>query len=224
VRRLRDGDCGRRRAAVALDPKELVRRGYDAIADRYAAWKVEGNPAEALVRDLDSRLRDGSDVLELGCGNGRPGAAILAARHRYIGVDISDAQLDRARQLVPQGQFVRADYTQLELEPASLDAVAAILTLTHVPRREHAPLFARVAAWLRPGGLFLASLGVRDAPGAVEEDWLGAPMFFSHYDAETNRGLLGRAGFALERDEVVPMVEEGHGEARFLWVLARKGV
>jgi SAM-dependent methyltransferase len=221
VRRLRDGD--RRRDRTALNEREIVRRGYDAIAARYAEWNVEGNPAEAFVRDLDSRLPDGADVLELGCGNGTPGAAILSVRHRYKGVDISAVQLALARARLPTVEFVLADYTELEFEPESFDAVAAILTLTHVPRDEHGALLGRIAEWLRPGGLFLASFGTHETPGDVEDDWLGAPMYFSGFDARTNRRLVRQAGLELLRDELRAMVEEGHGEVRFLWVLGRRG-
>jgi SAM-dependent methyltransferase len=220
VRRLWHGDRRSRRAS--LNEREIVRRGYDAIADRYAAWRVEGNPAEEFVRDLDARLPDGADVLELGCGNGRPGAVVLAARHNYTGVDISHEQLARARRLLPRAKFVEGDYTHLDAADGSLDAVAAILTLTHIPRDEHADLLARIARWLRPGGLLLASFGTGDTPGEVEQDWLGAPMYFSGFDTETNRSLVCDAGFELLRDEVHTMIEEEQGEATFLWVLARK--
>ncbi len=220
MRGLRYGD--RRRDRTALNEREIVRRGYDAIAERYAECKVEGNPAEAFVRDLAARLPDGADILELGCGNGRPAAVLLAPRHRYTGVDISSEQIARARALVPDAEFLRADYTELAAPAESFDAVVAILTLTHVPRREHAALLERIARWLRRDGLFLASFGTSDTPGDVEDDWLGAPMYFSGFDADTNRSLLERAGFRLLRDEVHTMLEEGQGEATFLWVLARR--
>ena len=204
------------------DPKTLVARGYDRIALRYAAWKVEGNPAMRFVRELDALLGDGSDVLELGCGRGVPVARELAKRHHVTGVDVSGAQIALARHHVPEASFVHTDYTELEVAAGSFDAVVAILTLTHVPRDEHAVLLAQIAHWLREGGFLLCSLGAADMPGAIEEDWLGAPMYFSHYDADTNRGLVRAAGFELLRDEVVTMNEEGHGEATFLWVLAQK--
>jgi cyclopropane fatty-acyl-phospholipid synthase-like methyltransferase len=204
------------------DPKALVARGYDQIALRYAAWKVEGNPAMRFVRDLDARLPDGADVLELGCGRGVPVGRELAKRHRLTGADISAAQIELARHHVPEASFIHADYTELDVAASSFDAVVAILTLTHIPREEHADLLARIAGWLRDEGFLLCSLGVGDAPGAVEEDWLGAPMFFSHYDADTNRRLVREAGFAVVVDEIVEMHEEGHGEARFLWILAQK--
>jgi SAM-dependent methyltransferase len=204
------------------DPKALVARGYDRIALRYAAWKVEGNPAMRFVRELDALLPDGCDILELGCGRGVPVTRELAKRHRLTGVDISAAQVELARHHVPEASFVHADYTELDVAPGSFDAVVAILTLTHVPRDEHAGLLAQIAEWLREGGRLLCSLGAGDTPAAIEADWLGAPMYFSHYDADTNRRLVRDAGFELLRDELVTMHEEGHGEATFLWVLAQK--
>ena len=63
-------------------------------------------------------------------------------------------------------------------------------------------------------------LGAADAPDWTG-DWLGVPMFFSAWDADTNRGLLRDAGYELEVDEV-RMMREPEGEVSFLWVLARR--
>ena len=93
--------------------------------------------------------------------------------------------------------------------------------MTHVPRERHAELFEHIHSWLRPGGLFVASLGAADEPGDTEEDWLGVPMFFSHYDADTSRRLVKEAGFELASDEIVCQLEHGQ-ECRFLWIVARK--
>ena len=46
-------------------------------------------------------------------------------------------------------------------------------------------------------------------------------MFFSGFDADTNRRLIREAGFELVLDEVVTM-QEPETEATFLWVLSRK--
>ena len=138
------------------------------------------------------------------------------------GVDISAAQIELARHHVPEASFIHADYTQLEIAPRSFDAVVAILTLTHVPREEHPELLTRIGDWLRDGAYLLATFGTADDPGTVERDWLGAPMFFSSFDAETNRGLLRDAGLRLEVDELVQQDEDEHGRVTFLWVLAQK--
>jgi cyclopropane fatty-acyl-phospholipid synthase-like methyltransferase len=208
-----------------LSERDIVRRGYDAIAGRYAEWsqnEITDAPNFHYLERLSALLPDGSDVLELGCGNGEPAARLLAERHRYVGVDVSPVQLERARQHVSGATFLRADYTTLARDAASVDAAVAIATISHLPRDEHPALFARIHDWLRPGGLFLASLSSRDDLGSVQQNFLGAPMFFSGWDADTNRRLLRDAGFELLEDEVITQDEGEEGKVTFLWVIARR--
>jgi ubiquinone/menaquinone biosynthesis C-methylase UbiE len=207
---------------MSLDErKQTVRAGYDRLADRFAAWgeAIEGDPWERFLDELTARLGDGARVLDLGCGAGAK-TKRLAERLEVVGVDISEAQLELARASVPQATFLQGDFTGLELPDESFDAVAAFYSVSHVPREEHPGLFARIARWLKPGGLLLASLGA----GGSEDwtgDWLGVEMFFSSHDAVTNRRLLDEAGFHLLLDEIVTM-REPEGEATFLWVLAQR--
>jgi SAM-dependent methyltransferase len=205
------------------DPVEIVGHGYDVIAERYLEWsRADDWPARRTYLEYVLReLMDGSSVLELGCGAGVPVTKELSERHRVTAVDVSGRQLELARKNAPAATFVRGDMASLDLAPASFDAVVAVHSVTHVPRELHGELFGRIHGWLRPGGLFLASLGVGDEPGSTEDDWLGAPMFFSHYDADTNRRLLREAGFELDVDEIVSQLEHGR-DCRFLWILARK--
>jgi SAM-dependent methyltransferase len=205
------------------EPAEVVRRGYDAIAERYAEWAASfESPAMRWVEKLEERLPDRSRILDLGCGGGGPATRALAARHEFVGVDISERQLERARRLVPEARFVRADATEVAFEPESFDAVVSLFMLGHVPRAKQQPLLERIFGWLAPGGLLLATLGTANADDEVEADWLGAPMFFASYDEAWNRRALESAGFVLEEARVVPFEEPGHGLVRFMWVLARK--
>jgi SAM-dependent methyltransferase len=200
-----------------------VRRGYDAIAERYAEWASSfESPAMQWVEALQARLPMGSAVLDLGCGGGGPATRSLAERHDVLGVDISERQLERARRLVPKARFLRADATEVELQPASFDAVVSLFLLGHVPRAKQRPLVGRVFDWLRPNGWFLGTLGTADAAGEIVDEWLGAPMFFASHDESWNRETLLGAGFVLEDARVVPFEEPGHGVVRFMWVLARK--
>ena len=206
------------------DPKQIIESGYDAVAERYAEWsqnEVVGSPAVGYLEKLLGMLSPDGAVLELGCGNGEPAARMLALGHRYTGVDISAEQLRRAQELVPAGSFVKGDYTKLEFPPSSFDAVVALYTLGHVPRGELPGLLTRIATWLRPGGILLATTGWRDHPDAVY-NWLGVPMFFSDLGQESNLSLIADAGLGLVENEVVCQDEGDEGKPCFLWVLARK--
>ncbi|MGA9312441.1 MAG: class I SAM-dependent methyltransferase [Pseudonocardiaceae bacterium] len=77
------------------------------------------------------------------------------------GVDLSDVQICRARQLVPSATFIRADATTVNFPTASFDAVVCLYALIHMPLDEQPPLVARIATWLRPNGWFLATTGHR---------------------------------------------------------------
>jgi SAM-dependent methyltransferase len=210
------------RGSASPTPQEVVAAGYDRIAERYLAWSAL-RPSAARLRALamaDSAIPAGADVLELGCGAGRPMTATLAAGRHLTGVDISRAQLELARAAVPEATFIQADLTTLDRPAASVDAVVAFYVLTHVPRDSHAELFARIRRWLRPGGVFLGSLGVEDDPGGIEPGWLGVDMYFSHFAARRNRRLIEQAGLVIEWAEVLAEPEDRF-DARFLWVLAR---
>jgi SAM-dependent methyltransferase len=208
--------------AVARDPKEIVARGYDAIALRYAEWagRIE-SPTMDWVRDLDGRLPDRSDILELGCGRGVPVTRDLAQHHRVTGVDISAVQIELARHHVPEASFVHADATELEIAPSSFDAVAALFLFGHVPAAEQPDLIVRICSWLRPGGFVLSTFGAGAAGELVDEDWLGAPMFFASLGGEAYPPLLREHGLDLLRNEVHVHLEPGHGEVAFRWILAQ---
>ncbi len=64
-------------------------------------------------------------------------------------------------------------------------------------------------------------MGVHADPGTIEEDWLGAPMYFSHHDAATNRRLVERTGLTVSRAEIVSEDEDGQ-PVEFMWLTARK--
>ena len=211
-------------AAPGPDPKRIVSEGYDQIAERYFAWSdAQPSPVRrAWLKRAMERIPADTDVLDLGCGAGVPMTRALADRRRVTGVDLSRRQVELSRASVPEAVFIQADMTTLDLPPASLDAVTAFYSLTHLPQAELPGLLAAIHRWLRPSGVFIASLGADASPDEVEEDWLGVPMFFGHPGAKRNLALLRAAGFELETAVIEREPEDRH-DARFLWVVARKG-
>ncbi|WP_445395422.1 class I SAM-dependent methyltransferase [Streptomyces sp. LE64] len=201
------------------DPKDLVRRGYDALSQRYEEAFDSDTKYQDWLADLHGRLPTGSRVLDLGCGNGVPVARDLtAAGHRVLGVDLSGVQVRRARARVPGAEFRREDITALDFPEGSFDAVLALYSLIHLPLGEQLPLLRRVVRWLRPGGSFLVTVG-RDALTGTDEDWLGSgvAMWWSHPDAATSREWLRTAGFEVREERFVPEGDGGH----VLFVAAR---
>jgi ubiquinone/menaquinone biosynthesis C-methylase UbiE len=172
------------------DPKSIVATGYDLMATGYLERYGRSQVRDQWLGKLINLLPTNSRVLDLGYGSGVPVARDLARReHDVVGIDGSARQLSLARLNVPDAHFINADMACVEIAPSSFDAAAAFYSLTHVPRVEHADLLLRIASWLKPEGVFLASLGA-DQSADWRGSWLGVEMFFSHYGAEVNEQLV----------------------------------
>ena len=103
------------RSVLSDDPREIVRRGYDAVSIRYDEHYGGEHKYQAWLTELRGLVPPGGAVLDLGCGSGMPVARDLAgAGYRVTGVDISEVQIRRARELVPNAAFVCADFASVE--------------------------------------------------------------------------------------------------------------
>ena len=207
-----------------LDPARIVQEGYDLLDGTYRNWvaTLHQGPRRPFLAGVLERIPPGSDVLEVGCGPGTDAVALSAGR-RYTGIDLSAVQLAHARVLVPDGTFLQADVLEVQLPPASFDAVVALYVFGHIPAARTGELFARIHGWLRPGGWLCASFGASDNPGEVEERWLGvADMYFSSLPPEQTDALLRSAGFDIRSSETIEEIEPGEGTVAFRWVIARR--
>jgi ubiquinone/menaquinone biosynthesis C-methylase UbiE len=208
-------------ASGSSDPKRVVEQGYDQVAQDYA--RLEGEiewPRMRWLKKLLDLLEPGASVLDLGCGSGAPADVEIAKEHLVTGVDISQTQLNLARQNVPTGSFLHGDAGSVAFPAAAFDAVISFYTLEHIPRAEHKTILQRILQWLRPGGFLLISLEAGDYE-AVMGEWLGVPMFMSCFDPETMKRLVVEAGFELLETAIETQVE-GSNEVPYLWLLARK--
>jgi cyclopropane fatty-acyl-phospholipid synthase-like methyltransferase len=205
-----------------MEIEQLVAQGYDRVADAYARLEGEREwPRIARLQDLLRRLPAHSRVLDLGCGSGIPALREIVARgHKAMGVDVSGEQIRRARQNVPEAEIVHASALDVELPAGMFDAVVSFYVIDHVPRERHGDLLASVHGWLRPGGWVLLTFEANEQPGVIGE-WLGTPMYFSHYDPETSQELVRASGFEIISAEQETQVEGGR-EVPYLWVLAQK--
>lgn len=209
---------GRRHDRSAENRHTLVAAGYDKIGKEYADHLATGRTEETYYRRFLGRclrlVPDGGRVLDAGCGAGIV-AAEIARRARVIGVDISTTQIRLARERVPGGTFFLADLAKLHFRPSSFDAIAAFWSLIHVRRELHRVILGRMHAWLRPGGVLFGTLGSDDNPDERDDDFFGATMYWSHFDAETTRQFTSDVGFSIVQAEVV----EDQGEHP-LWLIA----
>ena len=194
-----------RSAPVALLPEKANEQHYEVPAHFFSrvlgphrkyscCWWGDGartlDQAEAAALALTCEragLRDGQDVLELGCGWGSL-SLWMARRYpasRITAVSNSNSQ----RRLIEDEaqarglsnlRVVTCDANQYDAGAGRHDRVVSVEMFEHL--HNWAEMFARVARWLRPDGRFFMHVFVtRGAPYAFEErdasDWMSRHFF-----------------------------------------------
>ena len=186
-------------------------------ADNAATYVQHAQRPTPQLADFLAHLPPGGAVLELGTGNGRDAAAMLAAG---FAVTPSDASPELAVEAEARlGVRVRImAFHQLD-DVAAYDGVWACACLLHAPRAELTDDLARIYRALRPGGFLTASFKAGDSEG---RDQFG--RYYNYISADQLRAHAAAAGPWASID-----ISENDGSGydgrptRWLWVTARKG-
>lgn len=221
VRYLRNAIAG---VQVDRAPDAFVRQFFDRFAAEFDA-RLTGDLAYRAPEQLPAFLqpwlegREALRVADLGCGTGLSGLALRARAARLVGVDLSPAMLERARERGIYDELVPAEVTQfLERQaPDSLDLVTALDVFVYMG--DLAPVFAACARALAPGGVFAFS--VESAGDEARGFRLARTGRYSHAD-EYVSGVGKRSGLRpLAAQPIEVRKEAGEPVAGLLYAFAK---
>ncbi|MFC1952838.1 class I SAM-dependent methyltransferase [Chloroflexota bacterium] len=168
------------------------------------------------LENLEKQLSPGSEILDLGCGAGKPiDRFFIDKGHSVSGIDISKTQIKLAKRNVPKARYKVKDISTLKRAEYQVNAVVSFYTIFHIPREKHGELLNNIHSFLLTGGMALFTMGSFKWEGI--EEFYGTEMYFSQYDPEVNREIVERAGFKVVLDEI----DAGNRE-RHQVILARK--
>jgi ubiquinone/menaquinone biosynthesis C-methylase UbiE len=200
--------------------KETVKAGYNLIAERYLAERARDSADARLLNEFIERLPMNVNVLDAGCGAGAPISLMLSERFKVTGVDFSEAQIELAKKQVPQANFICQDMTKLDFPENSFDGICSYYAIIHIPREEHHPLLMDFYRMLKLNGLALLCLGAENLVDDIDDNYLGARMYWSHYDTDTYLKMLKDCSFSIIWSKYV--ADESWEGAGHLFVLAQK--
>lgn len=141
----------------------------DKRVERYI--RLYGDPREKkgsqsqLCKDASEHIK-GDRILDVGCGIGH--LVPFVGNRRYLGLDLSNAMLSKARKFFPTRDFIVADATNFDLEIAaqltevsSLDAwhendtVISISLLLHLTKEQAKSALECMWSHVAPGGILI---------------------------------------------------------------------
>lgn len=202
---------------------KLNRESYNAIAGQWAAARSGFHGREQAYLDafLDG-LPTPAQLLDLGCGSGRPMAEYLLSRgHQVTGVDQSVAMLTLARTRFPAARWIEStieDYASDE----HVDGILCWDALFHIDRAQHQRLLTRFAGLLRGGGRLMLTAGGSAHP-AFTDSMFGRQFHYDSHPPEILLGLLDAAGFDLIANEFMNLPTGGRDKGRVA-IVANKRV
>jgi cyclopropane fatty-acyl-phospholipid synthase-like methyltransferase len=191
------------------------RDSYNAIAADWDAARVcfRGRERDYLDALLEG-LAAGSQVLDLGCGTGRPLAEYVLARgYRLTGVDQAEELLELARLRFPDAIWV---HSRIESFVSAIPFKAIICwdALFHIDRSQHEALFARFAKLLEPRGRLMLTFGGSDHP-AFTDQMFGQTFFYDSHPPERALALLDKQGFVPIISEFTDLPTGGRDKGRY---------
>lgn len=187
-----------------MSDRDVVRHGYDEIAETYAARRDDDGRDVAVLETFLDALPETVRILDAGCGAGTPVLARLRASRTAVGLDVSREQLRLAAEAVAGPPLVQGEMAALPFGADTFDAVTAFHSLIHVPLADHLTVLEEFARVLGPGGRVLLTEGSTRWSGR-NDDWLdtGVEMRWDVAGAEATRSHLEAAGFAVVEEWTV---------------------
>lgn len=142
-----------------------------------------------------------SEILDLGCGSGKPIADYLIQHdHKITGVDSSDVMIEMAQQHFPEQHWLQADMRTVEFDQ-KFNAILAWDSFFHLTPNDQRQMFRQFARFAQQGTVLMFSSG--PSHGEAIGDLFGDALYHASLAPEEYRALLKQSGF-----KVIKMVAE----------------
>jgi SAM-dependent methyltransferase len=134
-------------------------------------WAFAYNTAGDCVYNHLDRHAANRDILDIGCGSGNTATEMAPNYKSYLGVDISEAALNKARRRSQEcgrqgkNSFACGDFLTY-VPPGRFDVILFRESMYHVPLGKVKATLDRYSEYLKDGGVFIVRLFVANQDGA----------------------------------------------------------
>ncbi len=185
---------------------------YETISDWYDQHRCKDLFEKDYLEKIIKQLPPKASILDLGCGTGQPIAEYFIQKGFDVtGVDGSQAQINKALQLVPEMHIICDDMRYIHLEK-QFDCIIAWHSFFHLTQDDQRAMFAVFKQHIKPGGLLVFTSGT--SASEVWSDNGGEMLYHASLSKEEYQSLLTKHHFEI----VLHKVEDPDCGNATVWV------
>jgi len=187
------------------------------LYERYAReWDADRNSVtwnEKVWYDrFVALLKDGANVLDLGCGSGIPVAQYLVQHKLHVtGVDTSPTMISLCRERFPEQEWIVADMRSVSL-PRRFDGILGWDSYFFLEPDSQRRMFDVFAAHAGPRCILMFNTGPQH--GEAIGSYRGEALYHASLAPQEYRSLLDRIGFEV----LEHAVEDPNAGRRTVWL------
>ncbi len=181
-----------------------TRKAYNLVAHKYHELfhdELRGKEYDRRLLDaFAARFDTDSIVCDAGCGpSGHIGRYLAERGLQIVGVDISDACVERARRLNPGLRFERADIARMPFDDGTFDGIISYYSVIDTPRIHVGGIFEEFYRVLKPGGSLLVAVKAGTTEGYLS-NLLGirTEIYLTLFTEQEIREYFQFSGFVVE--------------------------
>ncbi len=159
---------------------------YDTIS-RAAALSVGGEQRFRQLALEGLTIQPTTKVLDLCCGSAQATQVLVQLSQQVVGLDASPRSLQRARQNVPEAEYVEGFAEQMPLADHEFDLVHTSAALHEMNPTQLRQILSEVYRVLKPGGIFTLVDFHRPTNPLF---WPGLGLFLWLFETETAWELI----------------------------------
>ena len=176
--------------ATLSEPQQQTIATYDRTSKKYAEINSTIRFWEVQQEEFTSFL-SGTKILDAGCGHGRDTKDFIAENYDVTSIDLSEGLLEEAKRRVPNGNFIKMNFSDLIFPDKSFDGLWCAAAFLHIPKSDAENVLANFKRVLNKNGVLFMS--VKSGEGEViKKDSDGNVRFFANYTKSELEELVGK--------------------------------
>ena len=183
-----------------------------------ARWNRRRHRQPPLLAEWLQCLPADARLLDLGCGGGRDAGDLGRRGYRVVGLDRTSALLLAGRRRYRLLPLVRADLRNLPFQSMSFDGLWAAASLMHLPKSDARRILTDLCGFVRPGGLFAATVTYGLKSRLVTDGWVPG-RYFARWRKDELARAVRQAGWTILELKVVTNRER---KGRWINFIARR--